>query len=49
MRTWNFHNAGQTLYIGIEAVHVVELLLQMENEQQIMQNNVETQHKHVYS
>ena len=22
MRTWNIHNTGQTLYIGIEAVHV---------------------------
>ena len=28
---------------------VVELLLQLENKQQIMQNNVETQHKHMYS
>ena len=28
---------------------VVELLLQEENEQQIMQNNMETQHKHMYS
>ena len=28
--------------------HVVELLLQLENKQQIMQNNVETQHKHMY-
>ena len=27
----------------------VELLLQLENKQQIMQNNVETQHKHMYS
>ena len=25
----------------------VELLLQWENKQQIMQNNVETQHKHM--
>ena len=29
--------------------HVVELLLQLENKQQIMQNNVQTQHKHMYS
>ena len=29
--------------------HIVELLLQLENKQQIMQNNVETQHKHMYS
>ena len=28
---------------------VVELLLQLENKQQILQNNVETQHKHKYS
>ena len=28
---------------------VVQLLLQLENKQQIIQNNVETQHKHMYS
>ena len=28
---------------------VVELFLQLENEQKIMQNNVDTQHKHMYS
>ena len=28
---------------------VLELLLQLENKQQIMQNNGETQHKHMYS
>ena len=28
---------------------VVELLLQLENKQQIMQNNVETQHNRMYS
>ena len=28
---------------------VVELLLQLDNKQQIMQNNVDTQHKHMYS
>ena len=28
---------------------VVQLLLQLENEQQIMQNNVEILHKHMYS
>ena len=27
---------------------VVELSLQLETKQQIMQNNVETQHKHMY-
>ena len=44
MRTWNIHNAGKTLYIGI-----AELLLQLENKQQITQNNVETQHNRMYS
>ena len=29
--------------------HDVEFLLQLENKQQIMENNVETQHKHMYS
>ena len=28
---------------------VVKLLLQLENKQQIIQNNVETHHKHMYS
>ena len=28
---------------------IVELLLPLENKQQIMQNNVESQHKHIYS
>ena len=28
---------------------VVELLLQIENKQQIMQNNMETQHKYIHS
>ena len=28
---------------------IVQLLLQLENKQQIMQNNVDTQHKHMYS
>ena len=28
---------------------IVQLLLQLENKQQIKQNNVETQHKHMYS
>ena len=48
MRTWNVHNARKTFYIGIEAV-LVQLLLQLENKQQIMLSNVETQHKHMYS
>ena len=28
--------------------HIVELLIQLENKQQIMQNNVETQQTHVF-
>ena len=28
---------------------IVELLLQLENKQQIMQNNVQTQHNRMYS
>ena len=44
MRTWNIHNAGKTLYIGIE-----EFSLHLENKQQIMQNNVEIQHNRMYS
>ena len=44
MRTWNIHNI-----IYRDRSRVVELLLQSENKQQIMQNNVETQHKHMYS
>ena len=44
MRTWNIHNI-----IYRDRSHVVELLLQFENKQQIMQNNMETQHKHMYS
>ena len=47
MRTWNIHNAGKTLYIGIE--DIVELSLQLENKHQIMQNNVEIQHNRMYS
>ena len=44
MRTWNIHNAGENV---IEPK--VELLLQLENKQQIMQTNVETQHNRMYS
>ena len=29
--------------------HIVELLLQLESKQQIMQNNMETQQKYMYS
>ena len=46
LRTWNIYNAGKTLYR--DRSHVVEFLLHLENKQQIMPNNVETQHKHVY-
>ena len=35
--------------INRDRSRVVELLLKLENKQQIMQNNVETQHKHMYS
>ena len=44
MRMWNIHNI---LYS--DRSRVVELLLQLENKHQIMQNNVETQHKHMHS
>ena len=48
MRTWNIHNACRENVIYRDRSCVVELLLQLENKQQIMQN-VETQHKHMYS
>ena len=35
--------------IYIDRSRVVELLLQLENKQQIITNNLETQHKHMYS
>ena len=38
MRTWNIHKGGKTLYR--DRSHIVVLLLQLENKQQIMQNNV---------
>ena len=37
------------IYMYRDRSRVVELLLQLENKEQIMQNNVETQHKHFYS
>ena len=40
---------GNVIYIYRNRSRAVELLLQLENKQQIMQNNVETQHKHMYS
>ena len=36
------------IYMYRDRSRVVELLLQLENKEQIMQNNVETQHKHMY-
>ena len=44
LRTWHIYNAGKTLYK--DRSRVVELF-QMENKQQSMQNNVETQHRHI--
>ena len=35
-------------YKNMDRSRVVELSLQLETKQQIMQNNVETQHKHMY-
>ena len=43
------HSQRKENVIYRDRSRVVELLLQMENKQQIMQNNVETQHKHMYS
>ena len=37
------------IYRNRNHILLVELLLQLENNQQIMQHNVETQHKHMYS
>ena len=37
------------IYRNHNHILLVELLLQLENNQQIMQNNVETQHNHMYS
>ena len=47
LRTWHINNAGKTLYR--DRNHVVKVILQLENKQQSMPNNVETQHKHMYS
>ena len=43
------HSQRRENFIYRDRTSVVELLLQLENKQQIMQNNVETQHKHMYS
>ena len=40
---------GYDVNIYIDRSRVVELLLQLENKQQIITNNLETQHKHMYS
>ena len=43
------HSQRRENVIYRDQSRVVELLLQLENKQQIMQNNVETQQKHMYS
>ena len=43
------HSQRRENVIYTDRSRIVELLLQLENKQQIMQNNVETQHKHIYS
>ena len=42
-------NVKHSKVIYRDRSRVVELLLQLENKQQIMQNNVETQHNRMYS
>ena len=44
MRTWNIHKGGNR-----DRSHIVELLLQLENKQQLMKSNVETKHNRMYS
>ena len=43
------HSQRRGNVIFSDQSRVVELLRQFENKQQIMQNNVDTQHKHMYS
>ena len=43
------HSQRRENVIYRDRSHIVELLLQLENKQHIMQNNVETRHKHMYS
>ena len=43
------HSQRRENIIYREWSHIVELLLQLENKQQIMQNNVGTQHNRMYS
>ena len=42
------HSQRRENVIYRDRSRIVELLLQLENKQQIMQNNVDTQHKHMY-
>ena len=43
------HLQNRYNFIHRDQSHDVEIFLQLENKQQIMENNVETQHKHMYS
>ena len=43
------HSEHRENVINRDRSRVVQLLLQLENKEQTMQNNVETQHKHIYS
>ena len=42
------HSQRRENVIYRDRSHIVELLLQLENKQQIMQNNVETKQSHVF-
>ena len=43
------HSQHRENVIYRDRSRIVELLLQLDNKQQVMQNNGETQHKHMYS
>ena len=43
------HSQRKENVIYMDRSRIVELLLQLDNKQQIMQNNVETQHNRMYS
>ena len=43
------HSKHRENVINRDRSRIVELLLQLDNKQQIMQNNVETQHKRMHS
>ena len=43
------HSQRRENVIYRDRSHMIELLLQLEYKQQIIQNNVETQHNHMYS